>query len=272
MSLFREPTLHFLVLGGLLFVLHARLAEPEGPGAEEIVITGDTLDELAAGFRLEFGREPEASEIEGLIAQYGTDEALYREAVALGLDRGDPIVRRRLIQSMRFLTEDLARPAEVTDDDIDAWIATNTDELRAPLRLAFEHVYVSRDRYGAGVEAEARTILASIRAGEDPESLGNPFLRGRRFGLRTETDYAGVFGPTFAGALAGLPVGQWSEPVASSYGVHLVRIDRREEPRVPERDEVADYVRGRIGATRAAEANDAAIQAIRDRYVIVREE
>lgn len=214
------------------------------------------------------GRAPTPEEERGLVARFLDEEVLYREALALGLDRGDLIVRRRLVQKMEFLTQDAAPLPAPDDAALQRWLDQHPDEFRAPPRLSFRHVFLNRERRGPTIDADARELLSSLRGGVDPDRLGDPFLVGSRFALRSEGEIARVFGAPFAALVEALPAGAWSDPLPSSFGLHLVAVEQRIEGTTPSLASVRERVRQGLLAARRGEANRAALDALRSRYAI----
>jgi len=261
---FRDPLVHFAVLGAGIFALHAAVAPPPRDG--RIVITADFLAGLRQEHAARAGRPPTPEEERALVDRFVDEEMLYREAVALGLDRGDPIVRRRLAQKMTFVAEDGA--GSPTDDELAAWLAAHEGRYREPPRLSFRHVYVARGRDGGDAEAEARRLLAELASGAAPDTLGDPFLQGRSFAARTPAEIEAVFGHAFAEALAAAPEGVWAGPFASSYGAHLVRIEGRAAGATPPLAAVRERVRADLRDERRAAALRAMREKLRARYAV----
>lgn len=229
----KEPLVHFLALGTLIFGVHGwRQAgrEPANP-APAVEVTAGVVERLCAGHERQFRQKPDAETLKGLVADHLREEILSREALALGLDRDDSIVRRRLAQKMEFLTTDLLVGADPDEAALQAFLDRNAARYARPGRVTFRHVYFSRERRGNGLEAAAAEGMAVLGAGRSDEALGDAFLHGHEFDGREVEEIATLFGPDFAGTLADAPVGRWVGPIASSYGVHLVRVDRREATR-----------------------------------------
>lgn len=246
----REPLLHFLLIGAVLYAADAASsAGADGTTDEAPIVVGPALS----------GAPPDE------VARYVEREALYREARRLGLDRGDLIIRRRLIQKMEFLIDDLAAPAPPTEAELQAWLAAHADRYRRPRRVTIEHVYFSRDRRGEAAEADARRALA------DPEgAAGDPYLGGRVLRGRTESDLARELGGAFAAAVVDLEPGRWHGPIPSAYGLHLVRVTAVEPARAATLDEVRARVEADLREARRAEAAAAARREIVARYRVVR--
>lgn len=273
LGLLRDPLLHFVILGGLIFVA-ARLLEPEAPeddGRAPIAVTDHLRDTLAEDRFRRTGARPEGEELDGLVDQYVRDEALYREAMRLGLDRGDTIVRRRVIQKMEFLVQSAAEVPTPDEADLEAYLESHRAQFSAPARFAFTHIFLSRDARGESLAADGAALMEILEAedardlrvpeifDDDPETFrGDPFLLGADFPLTTEADLAGRLGVDFAAAVSAARAGEWSGPFESSYGLHAVRVTGRERERTATLDEARRAVeRGWAEEQRAALAEEA---------------
>jgi hypothetical protein len=263
----REPLLHFLLLGAGLLAVH-RVLVPPADGAREIVVSAALRRGLSQDHLRRTGAPPTAAEEAALVRRYLEDEVLYREALALGLDRGDVIVRRRLVQKMRFLAEELDPPSAAGDADLQAWLDAHGERYDVPARTTLAHVFVDGARHGAAAAARAAALRARLRAGDDPARLGDPFLHGPAVAARTARELAAMFGPDFAARVAALPVGEWSEPLASSYGLHLVRVHARDAARRPALDEVRERVVRDWAEARRTEATRAAVARLLAAYAV----
>jgi hypothetical protein len=267
----REPLLHFLLLGAALFALHRAVAGPGAPPPEELVVSRGRIEALAQAFARTWQRAPTPEELRGLVDDYVRDEVLYREAVALGLDRDDTVVRRRMRQKLEFLAEDAGLAAAPTDADLAAHLAAHADAFRTDSQLTFTQVFLDPSKRGAALPGDAAALLESLRA--RPESVdlataGDSLLLAPRYVDATDADVARQFGPEFADAIRAQPVGHWFGPVKSGYGWHVVRVDARTPGRLPELAEVRDAVaRDWEGARRRA-ALDAQYERWKSRYRI----
>lgn len=168
---------------------------------------------------------PTDEERRALVDRWIEGELLYREALALGLDRGDTIVRRRMVQKMRFMLEADADGEEPRDYELEALLARAPDRWADPPRISFTHVFAP--------DGDAAELRARLDRSEDPARLGAPFPRGRVFSAMSEREIASAFGGTFAREVMALPTGAWSVPITSSFGLHLVRVDARQESAPP---------------------------------------
>lgn len=261
----REPLLHFLVIGLLLFVVDALRAAPvaEAEGEPPILVSADFVRSVEA----ELARTGTASAeaVRSAIDRYVEEEALVREARRLGLDQGDLVVRRRLVQKMEFLLGDRAVAEEPTEAELQAWLAAHEDRYRQPPRVSFQHVWFSRDKRGDQAEADARAALASGA----PEGAGDPFLLGAAFERQSQIDVARRLGATFATRIFTAPTGEWTGPLPSSYGQHLVRVTAVEPGRAATLAEVRNRVLGDLREERRAAAEREARRALRERYQVV---
>jgi hypothetical protein len=271
LSLLREPLLHFAALGAALFALFAWQRGPIAERPERIVVEPARIEQLALGFERMWQRPPDDAELAGLIEDWVREEIFYREALALGLDRDDTIVRRRMRQKLEFLSEDLADVAEPSDADLERWLAEHAEDHRVEPRVALRQVYLSRERRGAAAEADAAALLARLRADGTADVAGDASLLPASLPPSTPREVARHFGDDFAAAVLELEPGRWAGPVESTFGLHLVLLEAREEGRMPALAEVREAVANDWRAARRAEANEAFYQSLRSRYEVVRE-
>jgi peptidyl-prolyl cis-trans isomerase C len=262
----KEPLLHFVVLGAALFALHRWVVPP--PLGRQIILSEPVIHGLRQDYLRRNGALPTAGEEAALIQRYIDNEVLYREALALGLDRGDIIVRRRLVQKMEFLTEGTDPIPQPTDAELQAYLDAHAEHYVVDDRVTLTHVFARTDRHGAAAAQLADRWHAQLLAGADPTTLGDPFLRGRDFTAITERELAGIFGAAFAAQIMRLPVGSWSAALLSSYGVHLVRVSAHTPGHHPALAEVRDAVSRDWHDERRADATRAALARLRQRYDI----
>jgi hypothetical protein len=275
MKLLREPLVHFLLLGAALFGVFALLGDRSSEHPSHIVITPGHLEHLLVSFTRTWQRPPTAPELAGLIDDSIREEVLYREAVAMGLDRDDTIVRRRLRQKLEFLTEETAERATPSDEELQTFLQQHLDAFRVEPRLAFRHVYLSRDRRGDAATAEAQHLLTQLTRSDaalDLTALGDPFLLPPEFALVSCSEIARLFGDAFATQLQHLEPGRWTGPIASAYGVHLVFIRERVDGRIPALAEVREAVQHEWLAARRKAVHEQFYQRLRARYTVIVEQ
>ena len=229
-GLAREPLLHFLVLGALLFALDAWWRPAATAAAHtRIVVTEARILNLAATFTRTWQRPPTREELAGLVEAHVREEVMVREALALGLDRDDTIVRRRLQQKIEFVSEEAAALAPPTDEQLQAYLSANPERFQRPARATFSQVYLDPARRKGALEADAARLLERLngaRAPREPAQVGDRLLLLEpRYVDLPQQELAGRFGPEFAEALLKQPPGRWVGPLASGYGAHLVRVE-----------------------------------------------
>ncbi len=268
----REPLVHFLVLGAGLFLLSSLVGDRAGERSDRIVVTAGHTEHLVQGWTRTWQRPPTSQEMEGLIEDYIKEEILYREALAMGLDKNDTIIRRRLRQKMEFLAEDVTAQAEPTDEELQTYLEMNPETFRVGATMSFTHIYLNRDKRGDAARRDAERLLARLAAGDgrvDPAKFGDPFLLPQEYKSLPESEVAKLFGREFTTRLLALKLGQWAGPVESGYGVHLVLLRQRAEGRTLELAEVRDAVRREWLAARRREANEAFLRRFRERYTVI---
>ncbi len=264
----REPLVHFLVLGALLFLVYwIRGGGAAALGSNLIVVPASAVDGLRESWQATWARDPTAAELDVLIEDYVREEILYREALALGLDRDDPVVKRRMREKLEFVLEDLAQPEEPDDAELEAYLEAHADEFRIPPSFTFEQVFLSRDR-GDAAHAESERLAAQLRAGAPAADLGDRFPLGRSFESLASRDVERIFGPPFARALLNVEIGRWSGPIESSHGLHLVRVSERVAGRGPTLDEARSAVLRDYDEAQRREANAARYRELRQRYTV----
>jgi peptidyl-prolyl cis-trans isomerase C len=273
--LLREPLLHFLLIGAALFVGYAALERERGAAASpnEIRLTLDELAQLEILFESQWRRQPTPEEFSGMVETKVRQEVLYREALAMGLDKSDEIVKRRMVQKMQFLAEDVATAHEPTTEELRAWYAKNSDKFALPSRVSFRHLYFSPDRRGTQVYDDASRALAKL-AGEPEdskltESFADRFMFQDYYADRTSESLAKDFGPQFAVAVPKLTPGAWQGPIESGYGWHLVFVDSLIPGRDPAFEEVEPDVKTAWLGEQKAEAWREAYEEMRAKYTVL---
>ncbi len=226
-SVLREPLVHFLVLGALLFLFFQWKGGGSGPGSNRIVITHAQIEQLAVGFTRTWQKPPTEQELKGLVDEYVKDEIATREAVAMGLDRDDVIIRRRLRQKLEFIAEGTVASIPPTDAELTAWMDKHPTAFQSEPKLAFRQVYLNPERHGTSLSSDAEKLLARLQAGGakvSTEHLGDPTMLPAEQPLTPLFDTARSFGDDFANALMNVQPGQWVGPLESPFGSHLVLV------------------------------------------------
>jgi hypothetical protein len=269
----REPLLQFVVIGLLLFAGDRAL----NPGSERsrdsgrIEVTDSDLRQLEVAWTAQWRRPPTPEEMHNLVAARVREEILYREALALGLDKDDTIVKRRLAQKMEFLAEDVSGLREPAPDELRSWYGTHGERFALPGRRSFRHLYFSLDRRGARARddaARARQRLAGAPV-DGAAGLADPFMFQDHYADRTPEQVAGVFGVRFAETLFQLEPGAWQGPVESGLGWHLVWVTSSAPGRVPAFEEVEGAVRAAWMDEQRAETRRRAFETMAAHYQVI---
>lgn len=271
-SFWRQPLFQFLVLGVILFGLYTLFGQREETESKEIVISMQQIELLASMWEKQWRRPPTPQEMQGLIESFLREEVLYREALAMGLDRDDMVVRRRLAQKIEFLAQDLATQGEPGDAELRTFYQENAEDFEAPATVTFSHVYVNLDTRGEDAFEDADQLLAELRSGADPAQLGDRFMLQSYYADLTQQGVARNFGSRFAEALFELTPGDWEGPVQSGYGLHLVRVEGRAEAFLPPFEEVRLRVRDQFISSRRREVDELFYERLREGYTITIEE
>jgi hypothetical protein len=273
--LVKEPLLHFLVLGAAIFAVYHWLPKRNNSEPGNIVITQGEIENLATIFARSWQRPPTEEELAGLVRDRVQEEVYCREAMALGLDTDDSVIRRRLRQKMEFVSDDIASQTEPSDADLNAYLLAHPDSFRLEPRFTFHQVYLNPEKHGENLARDAAQLLAQLnQAGKkvDVSAVGDPSLLESTFKSVPASEIAGQFGEKFAAKVDELSPGRWQGPVESGYGLHLVFVEERIKGRVPELAEVRDAVRHEWANARRLESNDKFYQGLLKRYTVTIEQ
>jgi hypothetical protein len=241
---------------------------PEAPN--RIVVDAGQVAQLRAQFNRTWMRPPTDAELAGLIENHVRDEVFYREALAMGLDQNDPLIRRRMRQKLEFILEDFSADSKPSDQELNRFLGQYPDRFRLEPQISFHQVYLNPDKYG-NLETHAARILKDLQAGAKPESLGDPTLMRRTFELAPLSIIARSFGDAFAQDIAKLSPGGWTGPLYSGLGGHLVMVTEHSKARMPELTEVRAQVEREFLAQRRRELKDLAYRKLREGYEVVME-
>ena len=266
----REPLVHFLLLGALIFgafkIISSETIEPG-----KILITQGRIESLETAFSRTWRRPPTTSELENLIRDYVREEVFAREAIALGLDKDDTIIRRRLRQKLEFISEDVATHVEPTAEQLQAYLKAHPDTFRGERRFTFSHVYLDPQRRGANLSRDAAQVLAQLgRPGSKVNlaTLGDSLMLEKEFKALPASEVVKRFGEKFAVLLGEMPTGQWHGPIESGFGTHLVLLSERTGGSLPALEDVNHAVRREWTNARRMEGNEKFYQALLKRYTV----
>lgn len=271
----KDPLFHFLLIGAGVFLLYGLTADDAAEQPNRIVFSEADTDRVINLWERKWQRLPTPQELKGLIEAQIREEVLYREALAMGLDEGDSVVRRRMAQKMEFISNDLASLAEPDDSQLQEYLDKHADKFALPGRISFSQIYLNADKRGDQVRQDADKLLAELAqssADFDVSMAGDPFMGGYSHENLADFGVSRLFGKIFSERLFQLPVGKWTGPVESGYGLHLVRIDSRTDSTTPTLQQVRDKVRDEWLAEQRRKTNDALYTELLKRYEIVIEQ
>ena len=277
MKLLREPLLHFMVIGAAIYLLYGVFAEtlPEADD-KTIVVTAGEIEWMQTSWQKRWNRPPTAAEFDGLVQQYIKETVLYREALTMGLNQHDQVIRRRLAQKLEFLAKDLVALTPPTEKELQSYFESHLDRYQEPTRYTFTQVFIDPDKRGDTTLEDAEVIKATLvaqgEAIEDAGALGDDFMLQNYYPEKDQSEIQKHFGSGFAESLIELSSGQWHGPVLSGYGVHLVYVSNIIEPPAPVFAEVRERVVQDWTMDRSEELNEQFYANLRDRYTVVIEE
>ncbi len=277
MTLLREPLLHFMMIGAVIYLLYGMFAEPVPDDDDKtIVVTTGEIEWMQTSWQKRWNRPPTQKELDGLIQQYIRETVLYREALTMGLNQHDMVIRRRLAQKLEFLARDLVALTPPTEEELQVYFDEHRARYQEPTRYTFTQVFIDPDKRGDATlddaEAIKATLMAQPEAIEDAGALGDGLMLQNYYPEKDQVEIEKLFGSSFAESLIELSIGQWHGPVLSGYGVHLVYVSTISEPPAP----VFAEVRGRVvqdwTTDRSDELNEQFYDNLREQYSVVIEE
>jgi len=270
-TLLREPLLHFLLIGAALFLVYS-LQNEDLVENNRIVISEAEIDRLIAVWEKKRQRLPTQDELQGMIEQQVREEVMYREAIAMGLDKNDSIVRRRLAQKVEFISADLAALAKPGETELADYLAAHSKQFELPARIDFVQVYINPDKHADNIQDYVKRLLNELTQSaskSDITTLGDSLMLGQQHQQVSEHDVSRLFGKDFASQLFTLPLGSWQGPVTSGYGVHLVRVENKTAAQLPELQAVREKVQSEWSAKQRRVMDEAFYKGLRQRYEIV---
>ena len=244
-SILHEPLLHFIVIGGLLFLFTFLKSGGTADTGHQIHVNSAELAVLRSGFERDNGRTPDDAELQELIDGFVRTEVCVREARAVGLDRDDQLIRDHLRSKYEMLLDDGSQPPDPTDEQLQAYLAAHPDRYRTEDSVRFMQIYLDPLARGTETELDAHLLLEQLSGEENPgtvQALSDPGPLPASLPLVAISEVGWQFDTDFADAVAVLPVGQWGGPVESSYGLHLVLVQEHLSGRPLELAEIREDV------------------------------
>jgi len=273
-KLFKEPLVQFLLIGACIYAAYALLGTPDDAAAEQTVYISEArIDSLSIAWEKRWNRPPTEEELVGLVRAYLREDILYREAVAMGLNVDDHIIRRRLAQKLEFLTNDLVQLKEPAEGELEGFFAENIEQFKSPDLITFVQVFFNPDKRGDSTLDDAATTLQQLQgAGEpDPATLeaGDRLLLNNFYANATEFDIRRSMGSGFAETVMALEPGKWHGPVLSGFGTHLVYVFAFTSAPPPKLDDVRDAVMTEWQRVETEQFNADFLDSLKARYEIV---
>ncbi len=274
-KILKEPIVYFFVLGCVVFGLHSFLnhdTQDESAASFRVQVTSADIEWLRSSWKARMLRQPTPQELQGLIDNYIRDEIISREALTLGLDEGDRVIKNRLVQKLLFVFEDLAETVEPTDDELKEYMQAHGEKYKEPATISFSQVYLHPERH-ADVWKEAEGLLHRLQEntlmGEEAASLGDASMLNVSYDRVSSDRVADILGKEFAEELFQQEERRWQGPIASTFGLHLVFIDKRSAEQYPEYKQIRDALKYDFMYERKRTVIDKAYEAAKSRYTIL---
>jgi hypothetical protein len=270
--LLREPLVHFLAFALIVFgAYHVLAPSAEGGRTGRVVVTRGKIEQMAARFAQVWQRPPTTQELKGLIDEQVKEEIYEREALLLGLDKDDVVIRRRLRQKMELLSDAGADALSPTDSMLEAYLKSHPETFAVDPAISFQQIFLSPQRHGAAIDQTAATILETLKARPetDAATLGDPSLLPTEMPLTSLKSIGHMFGGEFADAIGKAKAGAWTGPIASSFGLHVVHVSERQEGRVPALGDVRDVVIREWNNEKRKELENDQLSALLKRYEVI---
>ncbi|MBD0824912.1 peptidyl-prolyl cis-trans isomerase [Aestuariibaculum marinum] len=267
-KLIKEPLLHFFVLGALLFAIYSLVNK--NTDEEEIIIDNSDIEHMIELWQMQWQRPPSEDELQDLINKYVDQEVMYREALRLNLDHNDEIVKRRLAQKMEFLGNDLTTlVAPATDKNLKAYFEKHKENYATDYNYTLHQVIFTADNHKNPV-AKANNVLDTydVSSSESLKEVGDKFplpytySNVDAFYLNRELD------ENFTKQLSSLRIGEWSGPIMSGFGVHLIYIEKKDNPRIPEFASVKKQVQRDYEYQMVLDSKNAILKELKQKYKI----
>jgi hypothetical protein len=269
----KEPLVQFLLIGACIYAAYALFGAPSQDELDQTVyISADRIDSLSMAWEKRWNRPPTEQELAGLVRAYLREDILSREAIAMGLDVDDHIIRRRLAQKLEFLTDDLIQLKEPAEGELEEFFAANQAQFQAPDLITFVQVFFNPDKRGDATLDDAAATLTQLQAAGEPDpatlEAGDRLLMNNFYAEATELDVRRSMGSGFAETVMELEPGKWHGPVLSGFGTHLVYVYEIFPAPPPDLNEVRDAVIAEWQRAETEEFNAEFMNSLKTRYDI----
>ena len=273
-KILKEPLVQFLLIGACIYTAYALFGAPDSAAEEQtIYISEARISSLSIAWEKRWNRPPTEDELVGLVRAYLREDILYREALAMGLDVDDHIIRRRLAQKLEFLTNDLVQLQEPAEGELEAFFAKNIEQFESPDLITFVQVFFNPDKRGDATLGDAAATLERLQAESEPPpttlEAGDRLLLSNFYANASEFDIRRSMGSGFAEAVMALEPGKWHGPVLSGFGTHLVYVFEFTQAPPPELDDVRDAVMPEWQRAETEQFNIEFLDSLKARYEVV---
>ncbi|NOR55866.1 MAG: hypothetical protein GQ531_06630 [Sulfurovum sp.] len=270
-TLLREPLFHFLLIGAVFFFVFSQMNTGEDENSPQIIITKAKIETLANNFAKAKGRLPSPQEMKIQLEYDIREQVLYREAMAMGLDKDDMIIRRRLTQKMKYLFNDLGVVGKASEEELKKFVADHPSKFMVPATISFAQVYFEPSEHETTLVEDANALLEKLRISTVKESigLGDRSLLPYDFRNERKTDIDSMFGKEFTKQAFSSPTNSWEGPFESAYGVHLIYIHERTEDHLPPLADIRERAQREWMSLKQHEVNEIFYQSLHQRYEII---
>jgi len=273
--IFKEPLVHFLFLGGLIFFMASFVYNKNFKAERTIVISNEKIGNIIRLYAVTAGAPPNKTQLDAMIEDYIREEIFYRESLKMRLDKDDEIIRRRLSQKMEFLQSDLSVVTPPSQKQLEDFYHSHPGNFRDSGEVSFTHIYFSADKNDAEeVQKRALAVKAKLMNSNKTRApeLGDPFSLQFDYTGQNKLDIVQLFGQKpIEDSLFESPLNQWIGPVESGYGWHLIRINERKQSRIPPFESIKDKVRDDYIASMKDSLNKVAFEKLKSKYTIQRD-
>ena len=273
-TLLREPLFHFLLIGAAIFLLFSQMNTTEDENDKQIIITKEKIESLENAWIKAKGRQPSAEEMEQQLEYDIHEQVLYREAMAMGLDKDDMIIRRRLSQKMKYLFDDLSVFDKPSEAELKKFVSEHPSKFTKPATISFSQIYLDPREHGESLEVNAKNLLAELRTTliKDNIGFGDRSLLPYDFTNERRSDIDSMFGKVFTSQAFSSPTNAWQGPFESAYGMHLIYIHKRTKDRLPPLSEIRERAEREWISFKQREANKIFYQSLHQQYKIIVDE
>ena len=269
--LLREPLFHFLLIGAVFFFVFSQMNTGEDENSPQIIITKAKIETLANAFAKAKGRLPTPQEMKKQLEYDIREQVLYREAMAMGLDKDDIIIRRRLTQKMKYLFNDLSIVSKASEEELKKFVGEHPSKFMIPATISFAQVYFEPSEHETTLLEDANVLLEKLRISTIQESigLGDRSLLPYDFKNERKSDIRSMFGDTFMDQAFRASTNTWEGPFNSAYGLHLIYIHKRTEDHLPPLADIRERAQREWMSLKQHEANEIFYQSLYQRYEII---